>query len=219
MKRASLVCLGAGGPVAVAFLRLLLPYYRSADNADSARLVLDHPGRQSVVLWLGLIAMLTLVPGLYVAREALPPGRLRSWSVGLTLVGYLCLPVLLVSDHVLWAAADLDLGPDVTGRLLDNLHPTADIAAGLFVIAHVVGTTLIGLLCLRSRVLPPVVAWALLFSQPLHFVTTVLLGLSWLDFIAWSLTGVAMGWLAAVAHRTATPDLSALRNEPVLRHG
>ena len=204
MKRVSLIGLGAAGPVAVAFLRLLLPYYRAADNTEAARLVVDHTGRQSAVLWLGLLAILTLVPGLYAARDALPPGRLKSWSVGLTLVGYLCLPVLLVTDHLLWAAADLGLDPDETGRLVASLHPTADIATGIFVLAHVVGTTLIGVLCLRRSVIPTSVAWALTISQPLHFVTTVLLGQPWLDLIAWSLTGIAMGWLAAIAHRPSS---------------
>ena len=37
MKRVSLIGLGAAGPVAVAFLRLLLPYYRAADNTEAAR--------------------------------------------------------------------------------------------------------------------------------------------------------------------------------------
>lgn len=207
MKRVGLTVLGVAGPVAVAFLRLLLPYYRAADNTDAARLVLDHNGRQSAVLWLGLIATLTLVPGLYAARDALPPGRLKTWAVGLTLVGYLCLPLLLVTDHCLWAAAHLGLDPDETGRLVASLHPTADIATGTFVLAHVVGTTLIGVLCLRRSVVRTSVAWALTVSQPLHFVTTVLLGQPWLDLIAWSLTGIAMGWLAAIAHRPSSAQV------------
>ena len=178
-------------------LRLLLPYYTAPDNTATARAVVGAPGRESAVLWLGLIATLTLVPGLYAAREGLAPSRLRTWSFGLTLIGYLCLPVVLVGDAVLWAAADHGLDPATTAHLYGGLHPSYDLALGLFILAHVIGTTLIGVLCLRTHALPPLLAWALTISQPLHFITTVLLGLAWLDLIAWMLTAAAMGWLAA----------------------
>lgn len=197
MRRPTAVALAAVGPLAVAGLRFLLPYYTAADSVDSARLVAGQSGREGAVLWLGLVATLTLVPGLLAAREGLPPGRLRDWSVGLTVVGYLCLPVLLVADHVLWVAAAVGLPETTTGRLVDGLHPGYGVAVGLFVVGHVLGTTLVGVLCLRRHVLPTVVAWALVVSQPLHFLTTVVLGLAWVDLLAWSLTALAMGWLAA----------------------
>ena len=198
MKRAAGIGLAVTGPCAVGLLRSLLPYYTSADSTDTARAVAAHPGQQGTVLWLGLLATVTLVPGLYHVRESLPSGRWRDWSFGLTLVGYLCLPVLLVGDAVLWVTADQGVSPDLAGRLLDGLHPSYGTALAIFVFAHVVGTTLIGVLCVRRRTIPPIVAWALLISQPLHFATTVFLGLAWLDLVAWTLTGIAMGWLAAL---------------------
>ena len=197
------------GPAAVGLLRLMLPYYTAADSTASARAVAASPGRESAVLWLGLIATLTLVPGLYAARNGLAPSRLRSWSFELTLVGYLCLPVVLVGDAVLWVTADQRVDPGQTARLLDGLHPSYDLALGLFILAHVIGTTLIGVLCLRTRKLPVALGWALTISQPLHFVTTVFLGLAWLDLVAWILTAVAMGWLAAEAVPTNTGAASS----------
>lgn len=215
MKRAAGISLAVIGPCAVGLLRFLLPYYTSTDSTDTARLVAAHPTQQGAVLWLGLLASLTLVPGLYHVRAALPMGRWRDWSFGLTLVGYLCLPVLLVGDALLWVTADQGVRPEIAGRLLDALHPSYDVALAIFVFAHVVGTTLIGALCVRMRTIPQAVAWALLVSQPLHFATTVFLGLPWLDLIAWTLTAVAMGWLAALPRPTAAPMVpSSLESVP-----
>ncbi len=202
MKRPLAIVLAALGPASVAMLRFLLPYYTAADSTASARAVAAHPGRETAVLWFGLVATLTLAPGLYAVRDAFPAGRLRAWAFGLTLVGYLSLPVVLVGDMVLWTGVNQGLDAAATGELLDGLHPAYGVGLGVFVAAHVIGTVLLGVLSLRSRVLPPVIGWSLAISQPLHFVTTVFLGLAWVDLVAWSLTALAMGWLAATARTT-----------------
>lgn len=196
MNRRALVLLPLG-PLCVGFLRLLLPYYTAPDSAASARAVAAQPGRESAVLWLGLIAVLTLVPGVYAARDLLPKTRLRTAAVGLLVAGYLALPALLASDLVLWLGAKEHLDPIVTGKLVDDVHPSFAIALGVFVVGHVVGTVLLGVACLRSGRVTTPVCWALIVSQPLHFVTTVFLGLAWVDLIAWTLTAVGMGALAA----------------------
>ena len=204
-NRALALALAPMGPACVAVLRFLLPYYTAPDSTATARAVASQPTRESAVLWLGLAATLTLVPGLYAVRDALPTGPLRGWAVGLTVVGYLALPFVLVGDMVLWTGARQGLDPATTGALLDHLHPAYGVALAVFVAGHVVGTVLLGVLCLRRRILPRPVGWALTVSQPLHFVTTVFLGLAWVDLVAWGLTAVAMGWLAVNAHRQAAP--------------
>ncbi len=196
MKRLTTIGLAVLGPLSVGLLRLLLPYYTEPDSVTSARAVAAHPGRESAVLWLGLIATVTLVPGLFAVRDRLDPARLRTWSFALTTVGYLVLPVLLVGDAVLWAGQHEGIGSTMTGHLFDSLHPSYDVGLGVFVLAHVVGTTLIGVLCLRQRRLPILLAWALTISQPLHFTATVVLGSPQTDFVAWALTALAMGALA-----------------------
>lgn len=198
MSRAPRIALAAVGPLSVGVLRLLLPYYTDSSSAASARSVASHPGRESAVLWLGLLATVTLVPGLLAVRDRFAPARLRTWSFALTTVGYLVLPVLLVGDAVLWVGQHQALAAATTGGLLDGLHPSYDVGLGVFVLAHVVGTTLIGVLCLRQGLLPTVLAWALTISQPLHFTATVVLGSPVIDLVAWVMTAVTMAALAAL---------------------
>lgn len=200
MKRPLAVALAACGPVSVGLLRFLLPYYTAPDSTSAAQSVATHSGPESAVLWLGLAATLTLVPGLYAVRDALPAGRLSTVAFSLTLVGYLTLPVLLIGDMVLWTGARQSLDPVTTGKLLDGLHPAYGVGLAVFVAAHVLGTVLLGITCLCGHALPTNLGWALTISQPLHFTTTVFLGLPWVDLVAWSLTALAMGWLAASTH-------------------
>lgn len=213
MNRRALVLLPLG-PLCVGALRLLLPYYTAPDSVASARAVAAHPGRESAVLWLGLVAVLTLVPGIYAARDLLPKTRLRTVAVGLVVAGYLALPALIASDLILWLGAKEHLDPTVTGKLVDDVHPSFAIALGIFIVGHVVGTVLLGIACLRSGRVSTPISWALIVSQPLHFVTTVALGLAWVDLIAWTLTAIGMVALAA-SHRA--DDEEGLR--PVQNRG
>jgi hypothetical protein len=203
-RRAALLLLPIG-PLLVGFLRFLYPGYTADTGAEVAKAALVHHSRQSAVLWLGLAAMLTLVPGIYAARPFLPATRLRSWAVGLVVAGYLCLPVLVASDLLAWVGADQHLDPALTGKLIDGWHPAFDIGLGIFIVGHVLGTVLLGIACLRSGLLPTGICWALIISQPLHFVTTVFLGLPWVDLVAWTMTAVAMAAIAAGLARDPQP--------------
>ena len=174
------------GPAAVAVLRFILPYYTAGTSSAVVAAVEREPGRQSAVLWLGLVAVLTLVPGVYGAallcRSAAP--RLTAWAVGLSVPGYLCLGVFLATDHLLWSASQAGLSPRESAALFEAAHPTIGISVGIFVVGHVIGTVLLGLALVRSGRIPAWAGWATAVSQPLHFVATVVLGSPQLDFVA-----------------------------------
>jgi hypothetical protein len=207
-RKSATVVLAAAGPLAVAVLRLVLPYYTASDNQAAAVDVAEHPGTESLVLWLGLVATLTLVPGLYAIRDRMSPGRLRATGFTLAVIGYLCLPGLLAVDLLLWVGTDQGLPTTTVAELAGGVHPAALVATALFVPTHILGIVLIGVLALRSKHLPPLVAWLLIVSQPLH-LASVVLGLPAVDFAAWSLTGLGMAWLAAaLAPEVAGPGES-----------
>lgn len=197
MNRTLAIALAAAGPLSVALLRLVLPWYTAGDNAAAARAVAHRAAREGLVLWFGLAAMLTLVPGLCALWPFMPRGRLRTTGFGLAMLGYLCVPGLLATDVMLWTGTHQHLPATSVAQLVDGIHPSALVQMGVFVPAHVIGVTLIGVLALRHRLVPPAVAWATIVSQPLHFATAVFLGLPWLDLVAWSLTAAGMAWLAA----------------------
>jgi hypothetical protein len=186
------------GPAAIAVLRLVLPYYTASDTEGVVEAVAANPGQQSAVLWLAYIGILTLVPGLFAAagvcRAAAP--RLTAWALALSVPGYLSLGMFVGSDHLLWSTHEAGLSVVDSVAVVSATHPSVDVAIGVFVIGHVVGTVLLGLALLRSRRIPAWAAWAVAVSQPLHFVATVILGSPQVDFVAWMLTAVGM---AAVA--------------------
>jgi len=129
MRRAALLLLPIG-PFCIAALRYLLPYYTADNNVAIVQAVNEHPGRESAVLWLGLVGVLTLVPGLIAAAAILPPSRLKAWAMGLAVPGYLCLGVLLAQDSLLWSGANSGADPKQVTLLGGNadaggLLPTA----------------------------------------------------------------------------------------------
>ncbi|MEO7449119.1 MAG: hypothetical protein ABI336_12675 [Humibacillus sp.] len=191
------------GPFCIAALRYLLPYYTADTNIAIVQAVIDHPGRESAVLWLGLVGVLTLVPGLIAAAAILPPSRVKAWAMGLAVPGYLCLWVLLAQDSLLWSGTHSSVDPAQVALLLDSVHPSMTVGLGVFVVGHVLGTVLFGIALLRSGRVPAWAAWAVTVSQPLHFVATVVAGSPTLDLIGWSLTGVG---LAVVARALRTDE-------------
>ncbi|NUT36663.1 MAG: hypothetical protein HOV79_26715 [Hamadaea sp.] len=193
------------GPLCVAILRGILPYYTD----DTSQEMLDHTaadlGRMDAVVWLGLLAALTLVPSaLAAARLAQRRAPLLS-LIGVTLLvaGYLALP-LVANDILLRAAADLDRPVGV--QLLDstNAYGAVAVAGLLFVAGHILGLILLGVALWRAGAIPAWAAIALIVSQPLHAVFAVVVPNHALDAAAWGLT--ALGLLVAAIRVLRTTD-------------
>lgn len=191
------------GPVAVALLRFVLPYSTVDQPATIVRKVVAHPADQSVVLWLGFVAILTLVPGvLWVGRvtRRLAP-KVTAAALLLAVPGYLVLSWLIATDLLLWIGADQGLEPALLTRMYDTAHPTSNIAAGVFVVGHVVGTVLLGIAMWRSRAVPRWAALATVVSQPLHLVAAVIVASPLLDLAAWGLNAVGFAAVAISVFR------------------
>jgi hypothetical protein len=203
MRRAptwGLAALLALGPAAVAVLRFVLPYETADDAAAIVAEVAADPSAQRLVLWAGLVACLTLVPGAVVvlaaARSRAP--ALTTVTAVLLVPGYLALGTGAAAADLV-VLAGLESGVDraalvniVAAMLAD---PVTSAATTVFVVGHLAGTVLLGLTLWRARLLGRTWALVLAGSQPLHLVAA-LTGNHALDLVAWSLTGAAM---AAVA--------------------
>lgn len=194
------------GPLAVAGLRYVLPYFSSTTTDDMAADVLAAEGRQSLVLWLGLIATFTLLPGVLaigrLTRREAP--RVTAAAMLLVVPGYLALTYMIGTDLVLWTGARAGLDAQGLADLANTVHPSSNVAVVVFVVGHVIGTVLLGLALLRSRTVP---AWAAIVtaaSQPAHFVAFVVLGSPALDCAAWTANGIAFAVVGYAILRT--PD-------------
>ena len=178
----------------------VLPYFSATTPEETAADVIAAEGQQSAVLWLGLLAAFTLLPGVLAVGRLTRRGAPRLTAAAMLLVvpGYLALTYMIGTDLVLWTGARAGLDASTLAELATTVHPSSDVALGVFVLGHVIGTVLLGLAMLRSRTVPVWAAIVTAVSQPAHFVAFVVLGSPALDCAAWTANGIAFA-VAAVA--------------------
>jgi hypothetical protein len=210
-RRAGLAAVVVLGPLSVAVLRALLPYNTPDNAATVTAKVAAHQGAQNATLWLTLIAMMTLVPGVIaVGLLAARHSRiLGTWGMALAVASFSLLWATTTIDFAALAGARSGIGASSTTALLGNLtaSPPMTVATTAFIIGHILGTVLIGAALLRARMIPAWTAWALTISQPLHFVFAVITPVRALDAAAWGLTTI--GFAAAAYSITAKPRQTA----------
>lgn len=69
------------GPLAIAIVRGILPYYTADSNTTMAAKVAAHQGAETIVIWLTFVALLTMIPGVIAVGIALWRGRvLPAWA-------------------------------------------------------------------------------------------------------------------------------------------
>ncbi len=187
------------GPAAIAVLRYVLPYDTTDDTATITTKTMAEQGRMSAVLWLGFIAVLTLVPAAYVVGRLTKANAPKLTMIAMLLLvpGYLSLGWLAAGDQFVWSGAQAGLDAGQITRLAESMHPTTEIAGVFFVLGHVLGTILLGVAMWRSRVVATWAAVAVIVSQPIHFISAVVVPNHTLDLIGWGLQAVgfaAVGW-------------------------
>lgn len=211
LDRRALAILIPIGPLAIAIVRGILPYYTTDSNTVMAAKVAAHQGAETAVIWLTFAAMLTLVPGVIavgmLARRHAP--RLGTTGLVLAIAGFLSLfwSTVAGSDNVALGAARLGMRPAVTGTLLTSMGHIVPIglASDIFVLGHVFGLILLGIALWRGRVVP---AWAgllLAASQVLHVVFAIVVPVHALDGLAWGLTTVGFAAAAVALIREPRP--------------
>jgi hypothetical protein len=190
-------CLLPIGPAAVAVLRFVLPYFTVDEPSDMAAGVSAGLGRQSLVLWLGLVAAITLPPAVVWIGRLTYRGapKLTMAALVIAVPGYLALGIIMASDLMLYAGLNNGLDPQTVAAMVSNSHPAMAAAEIVFVLGHLVGTVLLGVALWRTRVVPVWAAVLTTFSQPIHLVAAIFLLSRPLDLAAWMMT--ALGFAAA----------------------
>ena len=210
LARTALAILMPIGPLAIAVVRGILPYNTTDSNTVMAAKVAAHQGTETIVIWLTFVALLTLIPGVIalglLARRHAP--RLGTAGLVLAYAAFACLfwSGVAGSDNVALGAARTGMHPATTGALLTsigNIRPVG-LAAGIFVLGHILSLVLLAVALWRGRVIPAWAAVLLGLSQILHFTFAVIAPVHVLDGCAWGLT--ALAFAAAAVALTREPN-------------
>ncbi len=194
------------GPLCVAILRLVIPY-NALDAPDTVIAeVAAHPTAQAAVLWLGLVALFTLVPGAYAVLRLVRPGapRLAMTAAILLIPGYLGLfGAASGADLNAYVGTRANLDPQTLSQLMrqSSEQPTVVISGLVFLVGHILGCILLGLALWRSAAVHWMWALAMTISQPIHLYAAVT-GNHPLDLFAWGLVTVAMAAAAIAVAQT-----------------
>lgn len=196
------------GPLSVAILRFVLPYNTTDSPQGAVDKIAAHPAAERLVLWLTVLATVTLVPGalaaIKLARRRAP--ILSAMSALLLIPAYLSMyGVVLVDEVGITAASHNGAGVITVGQIakLVNDLPTTTVLSALFVAGHVTGSILLALALRRSRYVGRLGCWILGISQPVHVVAAII-GNHPLDLIGWLLTALGMAFAARAI--TLLPD-------------
>lgn len=181
------------GPAVVAVLRLL-----SQDDTQLGERLAASPESQVWYALAGWVVLFTLVPGAYAAVHLARRRRpvLAAWTGAFLIPGYLGMTALMAPEAAAHAGLAIGLSPGVASELAGAAFGAPGIAVPVlvFVVGHIVGVVLLGVLAIRARLMPVAFGVALAASQVVHLVATIL-GLPWLDFIGWGTTALGMGLL------------------------
>jgi hypothetical protein len=208
-RRVAVAALLPLGPLSVAALRGVLPNFSAADSAQTIGQTAAHLGRQDAVLWLEVLALLTIIPSMLAAARL---AQRRAPVLSLLAIGFLvpsfALLPFFAGDQTVRVLADGTLDQGTAATLLDHYNVLGPIGVGGvgFVAGHIVGMVLLGAALWRARVVPVWAAIAVLISQPMHLVSFVILGNQVLDVASWGLTTLGLAVVALRVLRTRNDD-------------
>jgi hypothetical protein len=197
------------GPLAVAILRFILPYNTTDSAATIVAKVAAHRGAERAVLWLTVVAFLTLVPGAFAAIKLASRRApvLAAIAACLVIPGYLSLVGVALIDNVAYAGVSHHVNQATVTTLADvvNKLPTTSLLSNIFVAGHLIGTVVLAFALRKARVVPTA-GWVILgISQPMHLVAAMS-GNHPLDLIGWGMTAIGMGYAAFAVTRTRDDD-------------
>jgi hypothetical protein len=209
VRSVAAVVIAAAGPLAIAVLRLILPYDTTDDAAATAAKVAAAPAVEGAVLWLTYLALLTLPLGVLIASRQAMRARPALGAVAAVVawVGFTSLfASVAIGDYLAQGAPTAGTATSTTAALLDaiNALPATTTASIVFVAGHILGGILLGVALLRA--IPAWAAVALAVSQPLHLLFAVFIPNHVLDGVAWALTAVGFAAAAIAWAKADTPS-------------
>jgi hypothetical protein len=152
-------------------------------GAGTLKLAAEHPTASRALIAFGLIGSILMVPVALGAVRLIGQRAARLGFIGGTLMaaGYICYFGILLSNPIIVSMAEHG------GPLADFAAVIDDSQASsyafwpfpLFVLGNLVGTFILGLALLRSRVVPVWAAAGVMAWPPLHILGLFVLGNEW----------------------------------------
>ncbi|MDN5725836.1 MAG: hypothetical protein L0G99_07900 [Propionibacteriales bacterium] len=183
-------------------------------NAETLEFYARYPGSVVAMSALAMVGVLIMIPGLLTALRVLRLARprLALSAVAVMIVGYVCYFGILIMNFSTVGLAEFSRAQPGAGvaAMLDAA-PSAPIMMvffGLFVLGNLVGTLLLGLAVLTSRVVP---WWAglLIMGWPVGHMINLLGGGEWFAVAGGLLEVTGLAIVALAALRTSDSDWAA----------
>lgn len=200
-------------PVSVWLVHLTIPVLKPASEVPGGEMIAGvaaDPGSQRLTLAFSVAASI-LFPLAVVGLMRLVSRRcpvLGTVGGGMALVGWALLPFLVVGDAVAYEMSRLDPGSSQFAQLWDRLqeNPAVIVFTAVFVVAHVLGTALLGIGLGRGRLVPPWAAVAVVVGSLLHPVAIMAFVNRPLVLVAHALTIAGLASAAAAALRMSDDE-------------
>lgn len=202
------------GPAALAVTNFLYAMATRDGGSDETgakalKLAADHPTAARTLLAFGLIGSILMVPVALGAIRLIGQRAARLGFIGGTLMaaGYICYFGILLSNPIIVTMAEHG-GPQ------GDFAEVIDASQGalyafwpfpLFVLGNLVGTFILGLALLRSRVVPVWAAAGVMAWPPLHILGLFVLGNEWPEVVGAVIQAIAFAVVGAKLLATRPP--------------
>lgn len=207
------------GPLGITVGRAIMPYWTDQDSATIVANSLAHPEVTVLLGWIGLVFYPALLLGMlllgYLARRRAPV--LATLGAGLSFLAYANWSAAGNSDLLIYVMGRNGYDAQTILQINEAIQaePIAVVTGVFWLLAHIVGMILLGLALGRSGIVQWWVAIALIASQPIHFISAVILPSRWLDVVlGWGLTTVCFAIISIAMVRMLDDDWD-LPPEPV----
>lgn len=205
------------GPLGVAVGRGLLPYWTNQDTLTMVSNMLAESGRMEILNWFGLITLPAVVVGTlalgYVARRGSP--LLAMLGAGLSFFAWSTSLTTGSAETLTSALGQAGYNAAEIARIADAMQVPAlsSVAGIIWLVGHIGGMIVLAIALGRAGVVRWWVAVALAASQPIHFISAVVIPSRLLDVtLGWGLTAFCclMVGIAVVRTRNDEFDLAPL---------
>lgn len=214
-RLASVFCLVAAPAVIVAAF-IVAPFGNDETGKEIVSAVVPNQWAYTVVPVALSVGILLLIPAVMTAigLAAARAPYLAYIGGGMAIAGYVALPSTFVGPQAALALSGAGVSPEQAAAVVDRLltgSAVLNVLSVVFVVGHILGTTILGVALIRARV---VAIWAgalIVVSQPIHLVAHIIESKP-ADLIAFSLLALGLWAVAARVWHTGAYPVRSLAN-------